>query len=45
MFNEIKLAQLKLSSDSINYVRQKNLWDQKIGSKIDYDNRKLQLNF
>jgi multidrug efflux pump subunit AcrA (membrane-fusion protein) len=42
MFNEIKLAQLKLSSDSINYVRQKNLWNQKIGSKIDYDNRKLQ---
>ncbi|MDF1672957.1 MAG: efflux RND transporter periplasmic adaptor subunit [Vicingaceae bacterium] len=42
LINEIKLAQLKLSSDSLNYVRQKNLWNQKIGSKLDYDNRKLQ---
>lgn len=42
LINEVKLAQLKLSSDSLNYVRQKNLWNQKIGSKIDYDNRKLQ---
>lgn len=38
---EINAAQLKLKNDSINYYRQKNLWDQKIGSKIDFDSRKL----
>lgn len=42
LLNEVKLAQLKLANDSINFVRQKNLWNKKIGSKIDYDNRKLQ---
>ncbi|NND11183.1 MAG: HlyD family efflux transporter periplasmic adaptor subunit [Flavobacteriaceae bacterium] len=38
---EIAAAKLKLSNDSINFFRQKNLWEQKIGSKVDYDNRKL----
>ncbi len=39
--DEIRAVQLALKSDSINYFRQKNLWKQQIGSKIDYDNRKL----
>lgn len=38
---EIESAKLKLSNDSISYFRQKNLWEQKIGSKAEYDNRKL----
>lgn len=39
--DEIKAASLKLSNDSINYFRQKNLWDQQIGSKVVYDTKKL----
>ncbi|MGB5818932.1 MAG: efflux RND transporter periplasmic adaptor subunit [Saonia sp.] len=39
--DEIKAAKLQLKNDSINYGRQKNLWEQRIGSKIEYDNRKL----
>ena len=39
--DEINAARLKLKNDSINYYRQKNLWDQKIGSKIDFDSKKL----
>jgi multidrug efflux pump subunit AcrA (membrane-fusion protein) len=39
--DEINAAQLKLKNDSINYFRQKNLWEQKIGSKIEYDTKKL----
>lgn len=42
LVNELKLAQLKLSNDSMNYERQKNLWRQKIGSKAEYDAKKLQ---
>ncbi len=38
---EIKAAALKAANDSINYCRQKNLWDQQIGSKITYDTKKL----
>lgn len=38
---EISAAQLSLQNDSINFFRQKNLWEQQIGSKIDFDNRKL----
>ena len=38
---EIAGARLKLSNDSVNYCRQKNLWDQQIGSKAEYDTRKL----
>ena len=38
---EIRAARLSLFNDSINYVRQKKLWEQKIGSKIEYENRKL----
>lgn len=39
--DEIKAAQMKLKNDSINYIRQKNLWNQKIGSKIEFDTKKL----
>ncbi len=39
--DEIKGATLTLTNDSINYCRQKNLWDQKIGSKVEYDTKKL----
>ncbi len=39
--DEIQAAELKFINDSINYFRQKNLWDQNIGSKVEYDNRKL----
>jgi HlyD family secretion protein len=38
---EIAAANLKLKNDSINYFRQKNLWEQQIGSKVDYDTKKL----
>lgn len=39
--DEISAAQLQYKNDSINYTRQKNLWDQNIGSKIEFDNKKL----
>ena len=39
--DEINAAHLKYKNDSINYFRQKNLWDQKIGSKIEFDTKKL----
>lgn len=39
--DEIKAAQLKYKNDSINYFRQKNLWKQNIGSKIEYDSKEL----
>ncbi|MBT8256542.1 MAG: efflux RND transporter periplasmic adaptor subunit [Bacteroidia bacterium] len=39
--DEILAARLKLSDDSVNYYRQKNLWDQEIGSKQAYDSKKL----
>jgi len=38
---EINAANLKYKNDSINYFRQKTLWDQNIGSKAEFDTRKL----
>jgi HlyD family secretion protein len=38
---EIAAARLKYKNDSINYFRQKNLWEQNIGSKVEYDTKKL----
>ncbi len=38
---EIESADLALKNDSINYFRQKNLWEQHIGSKVQFENRKL----
>ncbi|MCO6500876.1 MAG: efflux RND transporter periplasmic adaptor subunit [Vicingus serpentipes] len=40
--NEIKVAELKFQNDSINFVRQQNLWSKNIGSQVDFDTRKLQ---
>ena len=39
--NEIKTAQLKLKQDSLNFVRQKRLWDQDIGSKSTFEQMEL----
>lgn len=39
--DEINAAKLKYKNDSINYFRQKNLWNQNIGSKIEYDTKEL----
>ncbi|RED43849.1 multidrug efflux pump subunit AcrA (membrane-fusion protein) [Winogradskyella eximia] len=39
--SEISAAKLKFKNDSINYFRQKRLWDQNIGSKAQYDTQKL----
>ena len=39
--DEIQAANLKLKNDSINFHRQQNLWNNNIGSKIDYDTKKL----
>ena len=39
--NEIATAELKFKDDSINYFRQSNLWKQNIGSKAQYDTKKL----
>jgi multidrug efflux pump subunit AcrA (membrane-fusion protein) len=39
--DEINSAQLKFENDSINYFRQKKLWNQNIGSKVEYDSREL----
>lgn len=38
---ELKAAKLKLSHDSINYFRQKNLWEKEIGTKNELDTRRL----
>ena len=39
--DEINAAKLKYTNDSVNYFRQKKLWEQNIGSKIDYDTKEL----
>lgn len=39
--DEISAAKLKFKNDSINYFRQKNLWEKNIGSKVQYDTKKL----
>lgn len=39
--DEITAEILTYKNDSINYYRQKNLWDQNIGSKVQYDEKKL----
>ncbi|NNJ88622.1 MAG: HlyD family efflux transporter periplasmic adaptor subunit [Eudoraea sp.] len=37
----IEAAELQLYNDSLNYNRQRNLWEQNIGSQTQYDNKKL----
>lgn len=39
--DEIEAARLKYRDDSINFHRQKKLWSQQIGSKSNYESRKL----
>lgn len=39
--DEITAATLTYKNDSINYFRQKNLWEQQIGSQVQYDTKKL----
>jgi len=39
--DDIYSAKLKFTNDSINFSRQKRLWDQNIGSKSEYDTKKL----
>jgi HlyD family secretion protein len=39
--NLIQLARKKLINDSLFYFRQKNLWDNKIGSKVELEQKEL----
>ena len=39
--DQINAANLKYKNDSLIYFRQKKLWKQNIGSKIEYDTKKL----
>ncbi|XLS30678.1 efflux RND transporter periplasmic adaptor subunit [Flavobacteriaceae bacterium M23B6Z8] len=39
--DEIIAAMLKYKDDSINFSRQKNLWEQNIGSRVTFDRKKL----
>lgn len=41
IMDEIESAKLKYQNDSINYFRQKNLWNQHIGSKAQFETKKL----
>lgn len=38
---EIRAARLSFYNDSVNYLRQKTLWEQEIGSRVEFENRKL----
>jgi len=39
--NNIELAQKRLNNDSLLYVRQQNLWNQNIGSKVELEQKEL----
>ncbi len=39
--DEIRAAELTFVNDSVNFYRQKRLWDENIGSKVEFDNRQL----
>ncbi len=39
--DDIKSATLSFKNDSINYQRQKKLWEQQIGSKVQLENKQL----
>lgn len=41
IMDDIQAAKLKLATDSLNFIRQERLWNKQIGSKLEYDNRKL----
>lgn len=38
---ELEAARLRFLNDSINYFRQKKLWEQQIGSRTNYETKKL----
>jgi RND family efflux transporter MFP subunit len=38
---QIEAARLQYTNDSVNFLRQKSLWAQGIGSKAEFDNRQL----
>jgi HlyD family secretion protein len=37
----VEQARTRLTNDSLMYMRQKHLWDQRVGSKVELDNREL----
>ncbi len=37
----LEMARKKMNNDSLMYVRQKNLWKQQIGSKVEFEQREL----
>ncbi|WP_420386745.1 efflux RND transporter periplasmic adaptor subunit [Roseivirga sp.] len=39
--DEIEIASLKLENDSINFIKQKNLWSQNIGTRNTYEAKEL----
>ncbi|WP_297761320.1 efflux RND transporter periplasmic adaptor subunit [uncultured Muriicola sp.] len=41
LLERIEAAELQLYNDSLNFNRQRNLWEQNIGSQSQYDNKKL----
>ena len=41
LIDEINAAELTYKNDSVNFKRQQNLWEQNIGSMVEYENRKL----
>jgi len=41
IMDDIQAAKLKLATDSLNFARQQRLWEKQIGSKLEYDSRKL----
>ncbi|WP_339709384.1 HlyD family efflux transporter periplasmic adaptor subunit [uncultured Kriegella sp.] len=38
---ELQTAQLKFQNDSVNFMRQQRLWEQKIGSQAEFEVKKL----
>ena len=38
---KIDLAKIQMNNDSENYTRQKNLWDKNVGSKVEFEAKKL----
>jgi HlyD family secretion protein len=41
MAEQIEISNVRVRNDSMNYERQKRLWQQNIGSRIEFENRKL----
>jgi len=37
----VQLAKERLENDSLLYVRQRSLWEQKVGAKVEYEQREL----